>query len=841
MSTGGQLCAARLLVDTSAAAAAAPTAHASPNALAKRSRASRDAAAAGAERGRVREVTGFASPRAARARGEARTLLALEDSPPAVDTSGLDAEFGADFSGGVDFAPERPLTADRALALFSRLHPRVRRALVAADEFQLNIGGAPWPERIADMRDWTYPNGETFAADAWALLEAHDEGPVSLVIVTGAVGDARIAAFLDEEARRLGIPLATLKEDYVAHDRERFVNTGNNARASAFGVDVKLRRDGVLEHEFVVGGGVLRADDGSVTGPLTPDVVEALILQLKVGVSVRRGRAAVPPLPATAALLEGAAAVTTFSWPDLAATTLTGTQKEGPSVLHGFVPSTGEPISLNTSSFGMGGPFHVPLFAARGAAGGAAGGGSGGDAVSPSTPAQRARMVLSVLAQIPRGIVDAQPCPGSEAVLTPAEQAALDAVASSEKEAGIVRFLTPVIARLRGLGREGHGDACALLLVNSERLPWLENPAVRGHSDLWSKPDLFCSWAPFVALSEGGAGQGVGPEYVFGVLGGAALQRLGCVGELYLAKRGALTPGQFGELVAYHDCFDGVVRGVLFGPRAFWLYKSVHRSPVQLVKARWTDAGSVDVFRDFFARAAVPSSDDVPDADAPEPPLLALLRVARSRLGATPRHLDNGRCFLGAGASGAVFAVGARDAGGSVALRALKLVLAPQTLLVAEEYARMRAVAAAAGDVVIAPVEGSLVTDDLGGGFLLERVGTSVDARTRGACRGAFAALARLHAAGATHGDARLPNLLRVDDGGLRWIDLLNDFEERGEAVFQHLAREDAELLARSALRAAAPATLPGSVRDALDAYAGGSAAAAAALADAVWAARGGS
>jgi hypothetical protein len=479
------------------------------------------------------------------------------------------------------------------------------------------------------------------------------------------------------------------------------------------------------------------------------------------------------------------------------------------------------------------------VHARAGAAGGAAGGGSADDGMSPSSPAQRARIVLAVLAQVPFGIVDEQPRLGYDAVLSPEEQAALDAIAASEKEVGVIRFLTPVIARLRGLERGGDagGDAFAPLLVNSERQPWLESPAARGHANILSRPDLFVSWEPFVAL--GGTEQGAGSEHIFGVLGGAALQRFGCVSELGEAKREALKPSHFGELVTYHNCFDGVMRGVLFSPRAFWLYKTVHRSPVKLIRARWADAGSAKVFRDFFARTPTPFGAHIPDADAPEPPLLALLRAVLLRFGATPRHLDDGRCYLGAGASGAVFAVDVPDPDSRAALRALKVVLAPRTQLVAEEYARMRAVAAAAGDAVVAPVEGSLViAGDLGGGFLLERVGEGVDAKlkTRGACRDAFRALARLHAAGATHGDARLANLVRVD-GELRWIDLLNDFEQYGEAVFRVLARDDAELLARSALRAAAPAALPGSVRDALDAYAGGSVAAAAALADAVWAA----
>ena len=103
-------------------------------------------------------------------------------------------------------------------------------------------------------------------------------------------------------------------------------------------------------------------------------------------------------------------------------------------------------------------------------------------------------------------------------------------------------------------------------------------------------------------------------------------------------------------------------------------------------------------------------------------------------------------------------------------------------------------------------------------------MGAAAPAASASASDGAFAALAALHAAGVTHGDARLANLLDVD-GELRWIDLVGGVAAApASPAFAALARADAETLTRSLLRAAAPAALPEGVAAALGAYACGGA-----------------
>jgi hypothetical protein len=456
---------------------------------------------------------------------------------------------------------------------------------------------------------------------------------------------------------------------------------------------------------------------------------------------------------------------------------------------------------------------------------------AGNGSASLSSPTQRAQGVLAVLERIEGGIVDAAPRAGGVSILTAAQQDELNGIAASKiGERGVVRFMFPIIAALRGCARIAEARAtCAPVLVNSV-LPWLEHPAGRGLAELRLKPDLFRSWAPFVEVRGGGEGQGGDPDCDYGVIGSAALQRAGAVAEVYEAKGGTLTRSDFGELCAYHDALGGGVRrGVLFGPRAFWLYKTVHASPLKLVRACWTDGGSADVFRTFFE----PDAQD--ELDAPEPPLLALLRTVLARLDTTLAVAADGRCYLGSGASAHVFSVHVSD---GEPPRALKVVMTANAVGIGAEYARMIA-AAAAGAPVVPPIAGSLIIDGSGGAFLLTRVGVAAPAASVRACSRAFAALAALHSVGVTHGDARLANLLDVD-GELRWIDMLGGVVPAAECAtpaFDALARADAEILARSFLRVAAPAALPAAVHEALRAYVAGAATNAHNLAVAVWAA----
>jgi hypothetical protein len=429
-----------------------------------------------------------------------------------------------------------------------------------------------------------------------------------------------------------------------------------------------------------------------------------------------------------------------------------------------------------------------------------------GPVSSGGTPAHRGFLALSTLQNIERGIVIAKSAAG-EAILTEDEQQALVCVGDLEVEIGVVKFMTPKLAMLRGCTpADTVGDACAPVLVNSEQLQWLMHKTTVARKNLHLKPDLYRSWLPFVSLRDGSTMQGKGTDYHFGVIDSYRLQCAQCVAEVYEAKKhSVLTGSDFGELCAYHECISGTCRGVLFGTHEFWLYETFQGNPVRLVKAQWAVGGSADVFRSFFSASNI------------DPPLVTLLRALLNRLNATVCQ-DKGCCYLGSGASGHVFRVCVR---GHEDPCALKVVLASSPVDIVTEFERMKA-AVAQNAPVVPPVNDSIFfhkIEDimLGGGFLLSKVGAPAAVTSKTKCVKVFAALAALHDVGVFHGDARLPNLVVVDKTML-WIDL------RGggvSCVVPELKGTDAGILARSVLGIAmnTDAALPATVQAAVCAY----------------------
>jgi hypothetical protein len=427
--------------------------------------------------------------------------------------------------------------------------------------------------------------------------------------------------------------------------------------------------------------------------------------------------------------------------------------------------------------------------------------------VFPFSDTTLAHTVLEALRAIPSGIVDATAGRVGDPVLVQERQAALLDVAAREAEAGVVRFLTPVVDLLCLPPPTGEADPCRPVLLNSERLPWLVPPAAVHRRDLRLKPDLFQSWMPFVEFR----GEGTG------VLGGHALQQAGCVGELFEAKRLGLTEAAFGELCGYHQCIKGPCHGMLFDAASFQLFKSSNGYPVSLVKSSWTSPGSAALLRGFFSAVN-------------EPPLLSLLRALLAALDVRPCHIA-GRCYLGSGAFGHVFTVGTPDRP-----QALKVVPVSSHTNVAREFELLQQ-AAERGAPVVSPVAGSLRDLPSGGGYLLESVGQPVRLRSLRDCVALFASLAALHRVAIIHGDPRLPNVLDVG-GALRWIDLREGWLAVHASVEQR-ARLDAGILAHSILQLGNDSALSPAVADTLAGYvvadADKVAASVNALANAVW------
>jgi hypothetical protein len=441
----------------------------------------------------------------------------------------------------------------------------------------------------------------------------------------------------------------------------------------------------------------------------------------------------------------------------------------------------------------------------------------GAPSPSPSTTAALAASVLEVLGGPSPRVTDLAPVAGGTCALTTDEVARLELVAAAQYEAGVVAAMTAHLRRLclPSAATTSPRDPFRLVLVNSERVPWLFQPSSPARIDLRQKPDLFLSWAPFVEYRDG--------DETLGGLGGYRLQQLGCVAALFEAKRGGLTESHFGELCGYHACIPhGACRGMLFGPAAFQLYMTVNAHPYSLIRGRWDTPGAEEAIRSFFAGVQ-------------EPSLLLLLRALARLLRVQPAHVD-GRCYLGSGAAGHVFTVGDPRRP-----HALKVVPTSDPAAVATEFALLTE-AAKRGAPVVRPAPGSLHTDVTaaegvtGSGYLLESVGRPFAIDTLARCTSAFESLAACHRASVVHGDARLPNLLALGPAGApAWIDL-RTCPVLGEP-FQQLAARDARTLARSVLRLeGATAVLPRDVDSALARYSAGDDSSVAALAAAVWA-----
>ena len=452
---------------------------------------------------------------------------------------------------------------------------------------------------------------------------------------------------------------------------------------------------------------------------------------------------------------------------------------------------------------------------------------------SPATLAHLGHQYMETL-ELLGNVRVLEPCEGPS-ILTLQQQAELTALAAvgGAPEAAIVRYMAPHLRALRqpGAGEAGAADPAPLAMVNSEAYVWLVHPAVQGVASQRLKPDLFLTWAPFVDVRDEGQG------FPRGVLASPALQKVGCVAELYEAKSKALGSEAFGKQCLYHQCIPGQFKSALFNQEQCWLLETMHGHPVRLLKMDWTTPGSVRELQRFMGAPAAP-------------PLLQLLRRVLAHQQLATLSLT-GRCHLGSGASGHVFAVHRTSDAARTPL-ALKLVLEVREGDLHVEFARMQA-AAAAGAPVVAPVPGSLCIYSgsaaaasaaasaeapapacASGGYLLSRVGVRFAATTEGGIKVAFAALAALHACRIYHGDARTANLLNIE-GQAMWIDLRTGIVDAGgmEALPLEQQGYDAAVLARSMLPQ--PLPLPPSVKEALKLYNAAVPSTVLALAQAVW------
>jgi hypothetical protein len=445
-----------------------------------------------------------------------------------------------------------------------------------------------------------------------------------------------------------------------------------------------------------------------------------------------------------------------------------------------------------------------------------------------TTPTALGVSTMTALRKL-RAVVDFKCDEDGESVLNEHEWKLLDAC---ESEVEVVKFLTPVLFRLRFVNGASD-DVCRSVLVNCENIVWLDNLNTPLRPIMRLKPDLFV--APRVCVEEhkGTHRQGSGECFIFGRLADRRLQRDGCVRELYEAKHGTIKHSDFGELVMYHRLIPGECRGCLFNRSEFWLFASFDGHPLRLVKSKWTMPGSASLLCRFF-------DDDAP----PPPPFIPVLRQLLSNLGVRPIAVGStGTAYLGGGGSGRVFAVEpvSQSETAPHKLMALKVVHADGSqwwINLRSEFEGMRAAAERGAPVVPVVADSLRLVHVSGGGFLFARCGVLFNATSSlSACTAAFEALAALHKCGIFHGDARLPNLLLLD-GKAAWIDIAAAMSQGVDSdTLAAYFFSDAKALAQSVLLALGvdAGHLPSTVSCALDNYDFSTMARVRLLATAVW------
>lgn len=332
---------------------------------------------------------------------------------------------------------------------------------------------------------------------------------------------------------------------------------------------------------------------------------------------------------------------------------------------------------------------------------------------------------------------------GEERILSSEEQ---ELLSSMENEHQVVAFLTPHLQRIFCTGDEEFS------VFNSEEYKWI---ATSSETTVYNeKPDLLICHPAITSYrppfnSRDNVLDEMRKKYSFeyGVLSNWELR--GAIGLTCEAKVSIDNKG-FGEVINYgaHLCFgkDGpaATRLILFDKTQCWLVGVVKGHVSDVNRFKWRDEGSVTLLRDFIRLT----------------PLTRVLTAACQQFQVTVGQ-DS---FLGAGACGFVFRAIRSD--GNVI--ALKVVEGDGVLRLERENAIMKEAHEACPEAVMGIEEdGFAIFEDIGGALLLSKVGrhySKLDPQS------IVDSLKTLHASGIVHGDARLDNVVCVEEKPV-WID----------------------------------------------------------------------
>ena len=334
-----------------------------------------------------------------------------------------------------------------------------------------------------------------------------------------------------------------------------------------------------------------------------------------------------------------------------------------------------------------------------------------------------------------------------EAVLDPVQAGDLKAITV---ELECVRFMTPHFWEL-------FGDA---VVVNSEEFPWLLT------SGKGQKPDLFV--APKWAYTNKKLGDSVAergqsdPDFRFG---GVYDPRL--FDSIYLLDcKLNCNNSALGELIIHLQHLNAklpphsTVRGMLFSTSQFMLVKMVGQELIERITGNWTEPGSKACITEFFIRLPWFGVDEI---------------CAQFKVEVDELPEDKSTAFLGAGSFGRVLRVHHVD--NVTEKLALKVSLIENVHRLAAEHELLRTHARGCTCTLLVRPELEVFKTSHLCGFMMSPVGTGSLQRntlTDENLQLAVNALLSLHSHDPVviHGDARLANLIILEEGGLSWVDL---------------------------------------------------------------------
>lgn len=272
-----------------------------------------------------------------------------------------------------------------------------------------------------------------------------------------------------------------------------------------------------------------------------------------------------------------------------------------------------------------------------------------------------------------------KPVPSGDglAILTDDQYAALQASKLTESE--VIKYFTPVLQPLvkEAAGKTGYN----LILVNSERHPWVEGP----HGGEASKPDMIVLDAALVATSVSDADKPLAEDgFYFGVPADFDLCDSISVIMEWKVDMGKDAHAAFGEGLEYArrmhspsriggtSCEEDRQRQhvMLADKKGFVLSVVKHNRAISYTHGQWNTPGSRNAIVDFFAcrRKWLDAIRDSCRKLAVSPVVPAPVKLSLEKVADATN--ENKSAFLGRGATGRVFLVrGTSDGGPQLALK----------------------------------------------------------------------------------------------------------------------------------------------------------------------------